>query len=80
MPFVLVVLLSLGAVFAVMGTLRNESVRHLIPMGWTPLLGAMVISAGAGIVLDRFVDQYEGFALLSIVLGGESFLLGWKMN
>jgi solute carrier family 41 len=79
-PFVLLVLLSLGGVFAVVVTLRNESVRHLIYMGWTPLLGAIVISSCTGMVLDRFVDRYEDFGLLSIVLGGESFSPCWKMN
>ncbi|KIJ32441.1 hypothetical protein M422DRAFT_783433 [Sphaerobolus stellatus SS14] len=48
----------------------NEHVSSLIYMGWVPLLGAMAISSGTGMVLDRFVNQYEGFGLLSIVIGG----------
>ena len=70
MPFVLLVILSFGIVFAITTTLRNKYVRHLIFMGWTPLLGAMVISSGTGMVLDSFIGRYEGFGLLSIVLGG----------
>lgn len=53
-----------------MVTWRNGSVRHLIFMGWTPLLGAMIISSGTGMVLDNFVDQYEGYGLLTVVIGG----------
>ncbi|KAF8507993.1 hypothetical protein JB92DRAFT_2733830 [Gautieria morchelliformis] len=70
MPFVLMVPLTLGLVLSIVTTMRNELVRHLIFMGWTPLLAAMVISSGTGMVLDRFVDRYEGYGLLSIVLGG----------
>jgi solute carrier family 41 len=72
-PFILMVLLTLGLVLSIITTMRNQLVRHLIFMGWTPLLGAMVISSGTGMVLDRFVDRYEGYGLLSIVLGGEFF-------
>jgi len=38
--------------------------------GWSPLLGAMVISIGTGIVLDMFVSRYEGFAVLAVVISG----------
>ena len=79
-PFILMAALSLATAFAIKMTLRNETVRHLIFLGWTPLLGAMVISSGAGMVLESFVDRYEGFGLLSIVLGGEPFLISWTTN
>lgn len=74
LPPILMALLSLGTVLAVTCTLRNTFVRPLILMGWTPLLGSIIISCGSGIVLDRFVDRYEGFGLLSIIIGGDCFL------
>jgi len=43
---------------------RNAYVRELLTSGWVPLLIAMFISSGAGLVLDAFVQKYEGFALL----------------
>lgn len=45
--------------------------------GWIPLLAAMAISAGAGMVLDEFVSQFEGFGLLSIVIGGASIQISF---
>ncbi|KZO90389.1 hypothetical protein CALVIDRAFT_542714 [Calocera viscosa TUFC12733] len=51
-------------------TRRNEHVRDLLWQGWSPLFAAMVISTGAGLVLEGFVDRYEGFGMLAIVIGG----------
>lgn len=70
-PVVLLILLFIGTIFAVMATIRNEYVHSLLYMGWVPLLGAMVISSGTGMVLDSFVNRYEAYGLLSIVIGGE---------
>ncbi|PWZ02816.1 hypothetical protein BCV70DRAFT_224476 [Testicularia cyperi] len=51
-------------------TYRNAYVRELLTSGWVPLLVAMFISSGAGLVLDNFVQKYEGFALLAPVISG----------
>jgi solute carrier family 41 len=51
-------------------TLRNTYVRELLSSGWVPLIIAMFISSGAGLVLDSFVQRYPGFALLSPVVTG----------
>ena len=72
LPVVLVIFMVIGAVAAVLLTLRNEYVRKLIFLGWTPLFGAMLISSGTGLVLDYFVNQYEGFGLLAVVISGLS--------
>ena len=67
-----VVLLGLLAtfIFCLVATLRNPLVRPIIAQGWTPLFGAMAISSGAGIVLDKYVSLYDSFGMLSIVVGG----------
>jgi len=67
-----IILLGLLAtfLFCFVSTLRNPLVRPMIAQGWTPLFGAMAISSGAGLVLDKFVSQYDSFGLLSIVVGG----------
>ena len=49
---------------------RNAYVRELLSSGWIPLVVAMFISSGAGLVLDAFVQRYEGFALLVPVATG----------
>lgn len=51
-------------------TLQNTYVRELLSSGWVPLIIAMFISSGAGLVLDSFVQRYPGFALLSPVVTG----------
>ena len=67
-----VVLLTLLSIFlfCLVTTLRNPLVRPIIAQGWTPLFGAMAISSGAGLVLDKFVSLYNSFGMLSIVVGG----------
>ncbi|KAF8344133.1 Mg transporter [Cantharellus anzutake] len=51
-------------------TLRNTISRQHISQGWTPLVCAMVVSSGAGLVLDRFVTRWEGYGALAIVISG----------
>lgn len=51
-------------------TYRNAYVRELLTSGWMPLLVAMFVSSGAGLVLDNFVQKYEGFGLLAPVISG----------
>ncbi|KAG6897870.1 hypothetical protein C0992_009668 [Termitomyces sp. T32_za158] len=67
-PFIFGVLIILFALLCLIMTLRNPHVRPLLSQGWPPLLGAMVLSCGAGIVLDTFASRYEGFVLLSVVI------------
>ena len=67
-----IVLLGLLAtfLFCFITTLRNPLVRPIFAQGWTPLFGAMAISSGAGLVLDKYVSRYDSFGLLSVVVGG----------
>lgn len=67
-----IILLALAGACALFFLLayRNAYVRELLSSGWIPLLIAMFISSGAGIVLDTFVGKFEGFALLVPVLTG----------
>ncbi|KAI0078969.1 hypothetical protein K474DRAFT_1738766 [Panus rudis PR-1116 ss-1] len=69
-PFIMIILLSLGAVGWIFVTRRNPFVKDLLKDGWIPLFAAMIISSGTGIVLDTFVSRYEGFALLAVVISG----------
>ncbi|KAH0584612.1 hypothetical protein H2248_010145 [Termitomyces sp. 'cryptogamus'] len=67
-PFIFGILIICFAFFCLVVTMRNPHVRPLLYQGWPPLLGAMVLSCGAGIVLDTFASRYEGFMLLSVVI------------
>ena len=70
LPLLVGIFVIFSAIACFVFTMKNKHVRPLLKVGWWPLLGAMVISSGTGIVLDMFVSRYEGFALLAIVISG----------
>ena len=70
LPFLVGILVLCSAIACFVFTLKNKHVRPLLKEGWWPLIVAMAISSGTGIVLDMFVSRYEGFALLAIVISG----------
>ena len=70
LPFLVGIFVVCFAITCLVFTLKNKHVRPLLKEGWSPLLGAMVISIGTGIVLDMFVSRYEGFAVLAVVISG----------
>jgi solute carrier family 41 len=75
-PFVLLpLLLTIGAGFA-WTTLRNDYVKGLVREGWTPLLAAVTISSATGMVLERCVGRYEGYAILAVSMTGLSGSVG----
>jgi solute carrier family 41 len=75
-PFLcLPVLLVCGLIFAFV-TSRNAFVRPLMSEGWTPLLSAMAISGATGMVLERCVGWYEGYAILAVSMTGLSGAVG----
>lgn len=73
MPSLLLLFLLGVAAVTLRAALKSDVTRPLLRSGWSPLLGAMVISSGTGLVLERFVRKYEGFGLMSVVISGASF-------
>ncbi|KAF7728310.1 hypothetical protein EC973_006251 [Apophysomyces ossiformis] len=73
--FILFGMLALVPVFGFI-VWRNKHVKDLLYVGWTPLVVAMVISSLAGIVLEKYVEKYNGVALLTPVLIGLAGNLG----
>ena len=71
-PFIVILLIVCSSVGCAVLTRRNPHVKDLLMQGWSPLLGAMVISSGTGIILDMFVSRYEGFALLAVAISGSA--------
>ncbi|KAG1151017.1 hypothetical protein G6F37_008322 [Rhizopus arrhizus] len=55
---------------------KNKHVKELLFAGWTPIILAMVISSLAGILLEEYVEEYKGIALLTPVLIGLAGNLG----
>ena len=46
---------------------------HISPTpraGWIAILGAMVVSSIAGVILERFVREFEGIAVLAPLING----------
>ncbi|KDQ18691.1 hypothetical protein BOTBODRAFT_42297 [Botryobasidium botryosum FD-172 SS1] len=74
--FVIPVLLFALLITALLATFRNKSVKSMLKDGWSPLLGAMVISSGTGIVLDSFVTKWDDFGSFAIVISGLSGSVG----
>ncbi|KZT51765.1 hypothetical protein CALCODRAFT_503132 [Calocera cornea HHB12733] len=70
LPALLSTAFGLLGLLAFLRTRRNADVRPLLSDGWSALFGAMLISACAGMVLDWFVRDYEGFGMMAIVIGG----------
>lgn len=58
---------------AIFASLRNTISRPLLKDGlsWVPLLCAMAISSGTGLVLDEFVTKWKDFGSLAIVVSGQ---------
>ncbi|KAG2236087.1 hypothetical protein INT48_006103 [Thamnidium elegans] len=72
---VFLVMFSLIPVFGLI-VWKNKHVKKLLFSGWTPLIVAMVISSLAGILLEAYVEQFKGVALLTPVLIGLAGNLG----
>ena len=69
-PALVILLFIAGGISCAFVVRRNKFVNHLLREGWVPLFSAMVITSGSGIVLDMFVERYEGYALLAIAFAG----------
>ncbi|KAI8364316.1 hypothetical protein EDC96DRAFT_565645 [Choanephora cucurbitarum] len=55
---------------------RNHHVKDLLFSGWSPIIIAMLISSGAGLVLERYVEKFNGLAMLTPILCGLAGNLG----
>ncbi|KAI8346166.1 hypothetical protein BD560DRAFT_12641 [Blakeslea trispora] len=55
---------------------KNHHVKDLLFSGWSPIIFAMLISSGAGLVLERYVEKFKGLAMLTPILCGLAGNLG----
>lgn len=49
---------------------KNEHTCLVLCTGWTPVLLAMLISSGGGMILDKAVEHFKGVAMFSPVMNG----------
>ncbi|WVR04681.1 hypothetical protein IAU60_001692 [Kwoniella sp. DSM 27419] len=75
-PLLSVIVMSIAAGWFTRRVMRNEWVKNVAKGGWVPLIGAMLISSGTGMVLAKGVGKYRGFALLAISMTGLTGSMG----
>ncbi|WVF69743.1 hypothetical protein IAT40_004522 [Kwoniella sp. CBS 6097] len=75
-PLLAVIVMSIAAGWFTRRVMRNEWVKNVAKGGWVPLIGAMLISSGTGMVLAKGVGKYRGFALLAISMTGLTGSMG----
>nr|CAH7745684.1 unnamed protein product [Callosobruchus chinensis] len=51
-------------------TKKNFQTRDVLYYGWTPVMGAMLISSMGGLILDFMVSRFEGIAVFQPVING----------
>lgn len=49
---------------------QNEYTRQLILTGWIPIIGAVAITSGGGVILESALKEYEGMAVFQPVING----------
>ncbi|XP_018578440.1 solute carrier family 41 member 1-like [Anoplophora glabripennis] len=49
---------------------RNLQTRDVLYHGWTPVMGAMLISSMGGLILDFMVSRFQGIAVFQPVING----------
>ncbi|KAG0146989.1 hypothetical protein CROQUDRAFT_656634 [Cronartium quercuum f. sp. fusiforme G11] len=51
-------------------TLRNRFVQDFLKIGWLPLFTAMLVSTCTGLLMERFVKAFDGYAVVVLLLTG----------
>ncbi|WWD21552.1 hypothetical protein CI109_106038 [Kwoniella shandongensis] len=75
-PLLAVIVMSIAAGWFTRRVMKNDWVKNVAKGSWAPLIGAMLISSGTGMVLDKGVAKYRGFALLAISMTGLTGSIG----
>ncbi|KAH0951141.1 hypothetical protein HN011_004812 [Eciton burchellii] len=56
--------------FWILIVLKNKYTRSVLRSGWVPILSALLISGGGGLVLEKTIDSYKGFEVFQPVING----------
>ncbi|CAE7197197.1 unnamed protein product [Rhizoctonia solani] len=68
LPFLAIVGLTILIPFVFQLCRHLTFSRPLVHAGWSPLVVAMAIESGTGLVLDWYVGRYRGFGMLAVVM------------
>ncbi|CAO3640746.1 unnamed protein product [Cunninghamella blakesleeana] len=74
--FLLMIGMILSIPFFAQSVWNNRHVKDLLYSGWSPIMIAMLISSFAGLVLERYVEQFKGLAMLTPIVCGLTGNLG----
>lgn len=75
-PLLAVIAMTAAGVWFTRRVMRDAWVKDIARGSWMPLIGAMLISSGTGMVLESGVGKYRGFALLAISMTGLTGAIG----
>jgi solute carrier family 41 len=76
LPLISVIIMSIAALWFTRRVMRDTWVKDIARGSWIPLISAMLISSGTGMVLESGVGKYRGFALLAISMTGLTGAIG----
>ncbi|XP_022693725.1 solute carrier family 41 member 1-like isoform X1 [Varroa jacobsoni] len=68
-PIIIFVFMAIAPLWAYISC-RNTTVRAVLISGWTPVLGAMIISQAAGYILETVNNCYRTMAIYQPVISG----------
>ena len=69
-PLIIAVYVVIVVPLSVLVARANEHTLKVLREGWVPVLMAMVISSGGGVILDRAVSKFKGIAVFQPVMNG----------
>ncbi|KLT45565.1 hypothetical protein CC85DRAFT_240772 [Cutaneotrichosporon oleaginosum] len=75
-PLISVIIMGIAALWFTRRVMRDTWVKDIARGSWIPLISAMLISSGTGMVLESGVGKYRGFALLAISMTGLTGAIG----
>ncbi|BEJ14949.1 hypothetical protein CspHIS471_0407160 [Cutaneotrichosporon sp. HIS471] len=75
-PLIIVIIMGIAALWFTRRVMRDTWVKDIARGSWIPLISAMLISSGTGMVLETGVGKYRGFALLAVSMTGLTGAIG----
>eukprot|EP00918_Siedleckia_nematoides_P055226 GHVU01120461.1.p1 GENE.GHVU01120461.1~~GHVU01120461.1.p1 ORF type:complete len:524 (+),score=27.86 GHVU01120461.1:192-1574(+) len=68
-PVIIIMLIAVTPLWCIISH-RNSYTQEVLYEGWTPVIGAMVISSIGGLILDFAVSRFKGIAVFQPVING----------
>lgn len=68
-PLILSIVLIITP-FSMIVAFKNKHTKKVLKGGWLPIICSMIISSGAGVILNKVINIFSGFALFQPVING----------